>query len=150
MEICDILDDALSAFYIVGMFAILLLASFHLVLLLENRGPVFTALLVLCTLVVGGNITLPIGVAGHNPLSSQSRVCQDTTREYVATAFILLFVYHAIMLCVILFASRQSAPEDRESLTTQDRYNSNKKTNRRTSVLFLSQPLSSEHYAFYV
>lgn len=146
MDICGILDDALSAFYIVGVCAILLLATFHLVLLLENRGPAVKALLVLCALVVGGNVTLPIGVSGH----TQARVCHDTTKEYVATAFMLLFAYHAIMLFVILLASRQSAPEDRESLTTKDRYNSKKMAGRRASAFFLSHPLSSEHYAFYM
>ncbi len=87
MDICGILDDALSAFYIVGVCAILLLATFHLVLLLEKPRPCGQGLLVLCALVVGGNVTLPIGVSGH----TQARVCHDTTKEYVATAFMLLF-----------------------------------------------------------
>ncbi|KJA17673.1 hypothetical protein HYPSUDRAFT_57600 [Hypholoma sublateritium FD-334 SS-4] len=85
-----------------------------------------------------------MGVTGNVGTNS---FCQDRIGgEWVGAAFVTLFVYHAVVLAVVIMAVKQNVSADRENLKPHERYG----RMARKKSLYLVKPLTTAEHVFFL
>ncbi|KAF8181641.1 hypothetical protein BJ912DRAFT_928931 [Pholiota molesta] len=116
---CNMLGSAIAAFYMLAVSGTLLQASIRLWKLLDRKKNVLVSLGALWIVAVGGSVTYAVG---SSPDAAAADACVDQIKgEYVALAFIVLFVYHACLLVAVGLAIQQNVFADRTRLSLPER-----------------------------
>jgi hypothetical protein len=151
------LGSAIAAFYMLAVSGTLLQASIRLWELLDRKKNVLVSIGALWLVAVGGSVTYAVGVVARAPPApsalgaddaAATGACVDSIKgEYVALAFIVVFVYHACLLITVGLAIQQNVFADRTKLSLPERY---ERMARGASSLFLAQPLTMDNRVFHV
>jgi hypothetical protein len=151
------LGSAIAAFYMLAVSGTLLQASIRLWKLLDRKKNVLVSIGALWLVAVGGSVAYAVGVVARAPPAplgsgaddaAATGACVDRIKgEYVALAFIVVFVYHACLLVAVGLAIQQNVFADRTKLSLPERY---ERMARGASALFLAQPLTMDDRVFHV